>query len=348
MNRRLLPGVLAGFVLLAAAPRAFGEHPERPLGDSHFLASVPLPGLPEGIAVHKGRIYVSGPAGFGAGPSAVWVYDLKTSALVDTIAINEPSPGGASCLAFGDEDDLYVIVEALGVVKIDVNTKHQSLYSGPFPIVFNSNQNRGLELLNDLAFDKDGNLYVTDSFQATIWRVPKGGGTPVVWLQDPHLDGYFGPNGIRIDKKSQNLYFTQTLQGGFGTAGVLYKVPLIAHPHFADVQLIHTYYELPDGIAFGRSGKLYVCLAGSSQISVIDPDGAPASNEITRYSGPAQTADPAHPLPWSNPANIAFDDEHGRLIVTNHNSINAPQNAALFAIFDVFVDDTAGKLFGDK
>ena len=63
-------------------------------------------------------------------------------------------------------------------------------------------------LINDLAFDKNGYLYVTDSFQATIWRVPPGGGAPQVWFQNAAIDGPFGPNGVRIDKKSEKLYFT--------------------------------------------------------------------------------------------------------------------------------------------
>jgi sugar lactone lactonase YvrE len=350
MKFKTAAGLLTAGAILACSSAAFADPPpQRPLGDSRFIASVPFPGFPEGMAVHKGRIYVSGPAAFGAGPSTVFVYDLDSGALVNTIAIaNEPFPGGASCLAFGDNDDLYVIVEALGIVKIDLNTNVQSIYAGPFPFVFHSAFAPGPELLNDLAFDKSGNLYITDSFQATIWRVPKGGGQPQVWLQDAQIDGFFGPNGIRIDQKSDNLYFTVTFNGNFGGPGSIYKVPLKDNPTFADVQLVHTYtpFAAPDGIAFGKSGKLYVCLAGYSQISVIDADNPnPGANEVARYSGPAQTANPSAPLPWANPANIAFDDKNGRIIVTNHASLIMPTNPALFAIFDVFVDDTAGKLF---
>jgi hypothetical protein len=38
-------------------------------------------------------------------------------------------------------------------------------------------------LPNDIAFAPNGDAYVTDSMQATIWRVPKGGGAPKVWYQ---------------------------------------------------------------------------------------------------------------------------------------------------------------------
>lgn len=58
-------------------------------------------------------------------------------------------------------------------------------------------------LPNDIACADDGTAYVTDSFQATIWRGPAGGGTPQVWLQSTLLPGGgpfpIGVNGIPLD-----------------------------------------------------------------------------------------------------------------------------------------------------
>jgi DNA-binding beta-propeller fold protein YncE len=126
----------------------------------------------------------------------------------------------------------------------------------------------------------------------------------------------------------------------------VYTLPLVDQPTDADLKVFHTYTAGagPDGVAFGKSGKLYVCLAGYSQISELAPDGT----EVARFSGPAQDpANPGNPLLWANPANIAFDDENGRILVTNHASlIQVPDPSPYFAIFDVFVDDKAGKLFG--
>lgn len=195
-------------------------------------------------------------------------------------------------------------------------------------------------LINDLAFDKRGYLYVTDSFQATIWRVPVGGGAPQVWFTDPRLDGAFGPNGVRVDPKGDKLYFTQTFDAN--GAGYVYTLPLVDHPAASDLSVFHAYTPGagPDGVAFGRSGKLYVALAGYSQISVLASDGA----EQARYSGPA--ADGAGTLPWANPANIAFNNRTGSLVVTNHASLTGlPDPSPLFAVFDVYVNDKAGKLF---
>jgi DNA-binding beta-propeller fold protein YncE len=156
------------------------------------------------------------------------------------------------------------------------------------------------------------------------------------------IDGPFGPNGVRVDAKSDKLYFTQTFDAG--GAGSVYTLPLVDHPSASDLKLFHAYTPGagPDGIAFGRSGKLYVALAGYSQISVLGADGA----EQARYSGPAQNSASPNPLPWANPANIAFNNRTGALLVTNHASLtNLPDPSPLFAVFDVYVNDKAGKLF---
>jgi sugar lactone lactonase YvrE len=180
-----------------------------------------------------------------------------------------------------------------------------------------------------IAFGADGKAYVTDSFAATIHRIPPGGGAPSAWFSDPRLAGDpavpFGVNGIRIDKQSQTIYVTVTAQNG-NLDGVVYRLPIVANPVASDLEEFHRYPFVfgfppvlpgPDGIAFGKSGRLYVALAGTSQIS---------------YSGPAGS------LQWPNPANIAFDDHDRSLLVTNHASL-VPFDPSLFAVFSVFVDD---------
>ena len=344
------------FVSMMAGLMTSGAHPavaQRPLGDSAVFATVPaVPGFPEGVAVRGNRVYVSGPANFGIfTPSAVWAYDLKTGALVATfpITLQNPSPAvmkGLSPGNFGPDGKLYLSEPFMGVViRLDLTPGNtQSVYAGPFP----APGGPGTSLLNELVFDDAGNLYVTDSFQATIFRVPPGGGTPVVWFTDPRLAGDpslpFGVNGIRIDRNDQKIYVSVTAENGT-LDGVIYRLPLVANPTAADLEEFHRYpfpdpapgaLPGPDGIAFGKSGKLYVALAGTSQISVLRPDGS----EEARYSGPA--ANPGgspDPMPWANPANIAFHDQERALLVTNHASLVNPPDPSLFVVFDVFVDD---------
>ena len=62
-----------------------------------------------------------------------------------------------------------------------------------------------IQLANGLAFDKQANLYVTDSRSGAIWRIPWGG-SAAVWAQDTALTGNgslglnIGANGIAVQR----------------------------------------------------------------------------------------------------------------------------------------------------
>jgi sugar lactone lactonase YvrE len=240
----------------------------------------------------------------------------------------------ASCCAFGPDGRLYVIEPFVGVIRMNLDPGNtQSLYSSFTP--------PGPSLLNDLAFDDDGNLYVTDSFAATIYKVPAGGGAPVVWFTDPALAGSplipFGVNGIRIDKNNKKVYLSVTVDATFN--GVIYRLPLVASPVARDLEVFASLgFTGPDGIAFGKSGKLYVAEALSSTIKVLNPDGSVDAV----YAGPALNP-PGSPIPWTNPANIVFNDQEGSLLVTNHASL-VVVDPSLFMVFDVFVNDKGSSL----
>src|SRR6478672_8570183 len=184
MRRNLTLYLAALLLALSLTPAILAQA----LGDSKVVTPVAAPGYPEGIAVRGNRFYVSGPATFGQplGSAYVQAYDLKTGAFAATypITITNPFAGmsGASCAAFGPDGRLYVVEPFVGIIRMDLDPGNtQSVYSQFIP--------SGPSLLNDLAFDDDGNLYVTDSFAATIYRIPAGGGAPVAWFSDPRLSG---------------------------------------------------------------------------------------------------------------------------------------------------------------
>jgi DNA-binding beta-propeller fold protein YncE len=83
---------------------------------------------------------------------------------------------------------------------------------------------------------------------------------------------------------------------------------------------------MPDGIAFGKSGKLYVALQSPSEISILNPDGTE-----TRLKGPTNS-----PIAYDAPADFAFD-RRGSVLVTNHALFSG--NPASFAVLKVFVKD---------
>lgn len=321
--------VLAAMAVLAGSGTA-GAAP-RPYGDVQVLAQVPAPpGFPEGIAVFGSLVWVSGPATFGTagqGPSKVLLYHASSGRLLRTFDIQGEDltqEHANSSVAVDGLGRAYVLNTQLGVVRISVNGK-QEQYSTPFPdLPFN-----GPPIPNDLVFDDAGNLYVTDSFQATIWRVPPGGGTPQIWFQDPRLaTPSFGPNGIRIDPTGTVLYFTMTED--MDHRSLVYRVPL-ANPTAATLEEFYDYAgDVPDGIAFGQTGLLYVTLATpfASGISILSPSGV----EVDRLGNP-----PGSPtFPYDSPANLAFTGK-GNVLAINHAVFTGDEDH--FAILDVWVAD---------
>jgi sugar lactone lactonase YvrE len=127
---------------------------------------------------------------------------------------------------------------------------------------------------NGLAFDDRGNLFVSDSFLATVWQIGKHGGPVKAWLQSPLLAGDpvngagFGANGLAFWRG--DLYVSNTDQGS------IVRVPVnrdgsAATPtiRFADAAI-----HFADGIAFDRRGNLYVASSGATNTLVrIAPDG---------------------------------------------------------------------------
>ncbi|MFL6207906.1 MAG: SMP-30/gluconolactonase/LRE family protein [Pyrinomonadaceae bacterium] len=336
--------------------RAQGPNDGRTFGDVQVLATVPFPpGFPEGIAVNGNKAYVAGPASFataGTPPSQVFAYDTSTGALERTYTMQgelTQFPHANSCIAFDGAGQLYVVNLQLGIVRLDTGSGAQTSYAPPLPDLPACSASPAPcsptffdlpALPNDIAFDEAGNLYETDSFQATIWRIPAGGGQPQIWFQDSRLDTPFGANGLRLSPDRTKIYFTVTADGvdmfGNFLGGKVYTLPLVDAPAAADLQIFHQYNgDAPDGIAFGRTGKLYVVLAApfNSGVSILRPDGT----QETRLgnTGPDPT------FPYDSPANAAFD-KHGALLLTNH--AFATMNPAHFTLLSVFVDDKESPL----
>jgi len=125
---------------------------------------------------------------------------------------------------------------------------------------------------NGLAFDKQRNLYVTDSFTGAIWRIPWGGSAQV-WVQDEALTGdgslglFLGANGIAY----RNGLFTVTnterrtvlqipkIGGQPGPIGVLANLP----PG-----------DNPDGVAMDVRGDAFIAMNLQNAIGEVHPDGS--------------------------------------------------------------------------
>ncbi|HEX4955974.1 MAG TPA: hypothetical protein VF017_21505 [Thermoanaerobaculia bacterium] len=356
LSRQAWASVLAltlGLIGLAAPAGADA------FGAIETFAPVPaVPGFPEGVAVHGNRVFVSGPARFGTagtGPSAIQVYDRKTAELITTIEITGEALAfehALSNLAVDAEGRIYALSTQLGLLRF---TKHgdlyeQSFYGAPLPdLPACSAVPAGTPcsptvldlppIPNDVVFDGDGYAYVSDSLQATIFRYAPGGGAPELWFQSPLFEGGgfipFGTNGLRVDPGHEHLYVAVSTSFFNPALGTIYRLPLVPAPTAGDLGVFFQYTasEIPDQLAFGARGKLYVTLALSNQISVLSEGGV----ELARISSA-----PGDDIALDAPAALAFDSRSKSLLVANHALLSG--NPANFAVLRVFVDDPGDDL----
>lgn len=130
---------------------------------------------------------------------------------------------------------------------------------------------------NDLAFDKHGNLFVTDPIAGKIWRVDPDGHA-AVWLDDPLLKGNSadpallfsqqGVNGIAFDHRGD--LFVGNLDYG--------RILKIEVEHGDEAGAISVFAESPDlrgadGIAFDRRHKLHVAVGAQDLLVSVDKHG---------------------------------------------------------------------------
>jgi sugar lactone lactonase YvrE len=325
------------------------------VGETRILAQVPTPpGYPEGIAVRGRTVYVAGPATFGTtgkGPSAVFAFDIQDGHQVgryDVVGEKVLAEHANSSIAFDGLGRLYVLNTQLGIYRLDLGTGAQESYSSPFPDIppcsavtptrCSPTTADAPPIPNDIAFDDAGNAFVSDSMQATIWKVPAGGGAPEIWFQDSRLASpYIGVNGLRINPSGTHVHLTVTTDLN-GNAFV-YTVPLVASPSAGDLEVLHAFArgDMPDGIAFGRTGLLYVAMATPTRsgVLVLDQSGA----TVRRFSNP----DGSPLAPYDSPANIAFDG-HGSIVLTNHAFVSGAAVPSQFSIVTTFVDDKGALL----
>jgi sugar lactone lactonase YvrE len=223
--------------------------------------------LPESIAADvDGQLYVS---------MANTVTKLTPALDVVTLA-TLPVPAGvfATGVKFGPDGMLYVGSGGFDPSAAASFVWRVSPASGAVDPVVELNPNG---FPNDIAFDDDDNFYVTDSFLGVVWKVDSAG-TASQWLSDPALLGDpvapalgapFGVNGIAFDKQKRHLYFTNTDYGTVLRIRVLPNGdPGNLEVFAADPRLVGA-----DGIAFDRSGKLYVAVNAQDRIATVNKHG---------------------------------------------------------------------------
>ncbi len=223
--------------------------------------------LPESIALDgAGNAYVS--------MSSI-VAKVTPTGEVSTLA-ELPVPEGTftTGVKFGPDGLLYV-----GSGALDPNTA----LAGVWRISPSTGATEPVALLdpdgfpNDLAFDDDGTIYVTDSFLGQLWKIDVSGQASV-WLSDDLLRGdadnnalghEFGADGIAFDRPKRNLLISNL------DFGEILRVPLLhdGNPGVISVVASDPRLRGADGLAFDATGTLYVAVNAQDRLATVDRHG---------------------------------------------------------------------------
>jgi DNA-binding beta-propeller fold protein YncE len=178
---------------------------------------------------------------------------------------------------------------------------------------------------NALAFDATGNVYISDSFQATIWRAPPAGGVPTAWVVDSATLGTtgvppFGANGLAFNHEGSALFVANT---GNDT---IVRIPLPNGPagEPGTPEVFVNSINGADGLVIDAEDNLWVAANQADEIVVVDSSGR-AIAKLGDFDGIDRKGSPVGLL---FPASLVMVNNF--LYVTNlsldlHAAINVPQ-----------------------
>ncbi len=260
-----LVGALLGALVLPGGVATAEGHVET------FVSLDPAGGeFPEGIAVDKtGNVYVSMIL-----LDQIWKIDPSGDrSIFAEFGIPGTGPAGLAMDAAGN---LFVAASGLdlatgvtdpaarGVYRIDRDGTIERL-PGTEAIVF----------ANDVALDKRGNVYATDSARGQVWRIARGDAAEL-WAEGPLLEGDgsagfgfpIGANGIAFRHGRMLVANTER--------GLLAEIP-IEPDGSGGVQTLFAGSPAlvgADGIAFDVRGGVYVGVGVQNTVVRVDGDGS--------------------------------------------------------------------------
>jgi sugar lactone lactonase YvrE len=221
-------------------------NPEGIAADSHgnlYVADFAVSGTPGGV----GQVIV-----FNRSGRLARVLNLAgSSTLLLGLAFN-PVTGDLLVLDFGAQQVLKVnpVSGAAGVFA----TIPGGVAAGP----------------NALTFDDAGNVYVSDSFQGVIWKIPPGGGGATTWASDPLLTTAgvppFGANGIAFNHDRSAMFVANT---GNDT---IVRIP-VAGGSAGTPEVFVNSINGADGLIIDDDDNLWVAANQADEIVVVDPGG---------------------------------------------------------------------------
>jgi sugar lactone lactonase YvrE len=304
------------------------------IGTFSVFAPVPEPGQPEGLAVSPdGTVYAgTDVAPFGVRPEGIQPAKIFAFSPAGRLVRSYTIAGenfvpwyGLFGLAVDGDGIVYALDHnPARVLAIDPVTGAQITYAS-FPQLppcsiapagaqcKDTSGNAGA-FPNFVVFAPDGTMYVTDTSQALIWRVPPGGGRAAVFYTSRALESLFGPNDMALAADGRTLLIGISMPSYDGELSPgLYAIPIRPDGGAGVLRKLWQAqpFDFPEGGQYAQSGRIYVTAGGANQLVILSPDG----HEQQRI--PQTSSDNAKlPVPLNEPATVAFDGNDA--LITNH------------------------------
>jgi hypothetical protein len=322
-------------------PAAAAPVTEPAPGTISLFARVGAPGAPGGLAAGPdGTVYVTTDNGTGSGdpgPSHVFSFDAQ-GALVANRTVAGQVAGHADGLTGAAVDprtgDVVVVdPDDARILSIDMASGAQTVMArvpdlpaclislGADPCEPGAEDHKPFPVA--AAFDRQGDLFITDPAQDTIWRLPPSASAPEVWYQSDDFATGDGPYGLALDRGSVEFTVGTTLSPSDLDAGGLYRVAINPDGSAGTGTLVTAFAQgdEPGPLAVGSSGTAYVALRRTGSIALIAPNGS----QTGEIDPPGNS-----PVPLDSPSALALVP--GALLVANEGSTGGAAHWAVLAV----------------
>jgi len=226
--------------------------------------------LPESMTSdNDGNLYASNRSG------AIQKIDLRAGTFVTVATVPLPARAALTGIKFGPDGLLYVASASFSSTPSGAFLWRVSPSTGAVQQFAILDPNG---FPNDLVFQDDGSIILTDPFLAQLWKIDTAGHASV-FLADPLFAGdpaapafgvhTFGIDGIAWDHDKRNL-FVSTVD-----FGRVMSIPMGSH----GTPPIEIIVEDPaligvDGIAVDRRGTIWCAVNSQDRIATVDKKGA--------------------------------------------------------------------------